>query len=69
MQPSALPHLNQKRGNNSTERAPLPPDTEALIRQHYRFEMDLYDYAKEVHIAQVARVRVLRAGSVQTVRA
>lgn len=56
-----MPHLNQRRSEDSPERAPLSPETAALIRAHYRVEMDLYDFAMQVHTAQVERVRAAQA--------
>ena len=46
---------------DSPQRAPLPPDTEVLVRAHFRHEVEVHDAAEAVHVAQVARVLV--AGS------
>jgi hypothetical protein len=62
MRPDALPRLNKRRADGSPQSQPLPPDTEALIRQYYRHEMDLYDYALAVHRAQVDLVEGLATG-------
>lgn len=61
LRPDAMPHLNQRRSEDSPERAPLSLETAALIRAHYRVEMDLYDFAMQVHTAQVERVRAAQA--------
>ena len=58
---ATLPHTNQRRSMDSPQRAPLPPDTEALVRAHFRHEVEVHDATEAVHVAQVARVLV--AGS------
>lgn len=57
MRPDTMPHSNTHRSPSSPRSAPVPPEMEVLIRKHYRHEMELYDYALELHKAQVAFVR------------
>jgi hypothetical protein len=59
--PGAMPRANKRRDPDSPESAPLPPETEALVREYYRYEMELYDFALTLHHAQVAHVRHVRS--------
>ncbi len=60
LSPDAMPHSNTHRPAGSPEAAPLPAETEALIRRHYRIEFETYEFAKALHAAQVAHARTLQ---------
>jgi hypothetical protein len=66
LQLSALPHTNQRRPPDSPQRGPLPPATDAALREYYRHEVEVYHYAAAVHATQVARVAHVTHGQSQT---
>jgi hypothetical protein len=59
--PDIMPHANQRRSEDPAQYAPLPTPTADLIREYYRQEVELYEFALSVHRAQVARVLAIRS--------